>query len=86
MENLQEKDLKFSVLISIYYKENPEWFRVALDSVINQTLQPNEIVLVEDGKLTEELYQVIDEYKSKYPNLFNIVPLEKNSGLGEALK
>ena len=86
MEELQEKDLKFSVLMSIYYKENPEWFRVALDSVINQTLQPNEIVLVEDGELTEELYQVIDEYKSKFPNLFNIVPLEKNSGLGKALR
>ena len=85
-EVLNKDDLKFSVLMSIYYKENPEWFRVALDSVINQTLKPNEIVLVEDGKLTEELYQVIDEYKSKYRNLFNIVPLEKNSGLGEALR
>ena len=80
------KDIQFSVLMSIYYKENPEWFRIALDSVINQTLQANEIVLVEDGKLTEELYQVIDEYKTKYPDLFNIVPLEKNSGLGEALR
>ena len=79
-------DINFSVLMSVYYKENPEWFKIALDSVINQTLQPNEIVLVEDGKLTEELYQVIDEYKTKYPNLFNVVPLEKNSGLGEALR
>ena len=86
MDEQQEKDLKFSVLMSIYYKENPEWFKVALDSVINQKLQPNEIVLVEDGELTEDLYQVIDEYQSKYPNLFNIVPLEKNSGLGEALR
>ena len=81
-----KENYKFSVLMSIYYKENPAWFRIALDSIINQTLQPNEIVLVEDGKLTDELYQVIDEYKSKYPNLFNIVQLEKNSGLGEALR
>jgi glycosyltransferase involved in cell wall biosynthesis len=80
------KDIQFSVLMSIYYKENSEWFRIALDSVINQTLQPSEIVLVEDGQLTEELYQVIDEYKSEYPNLFKIVPLEQNSGLGEALR
>ena len=79
-------DFRFSVLMSIYYKEKPEWFRTALDSVINQTLKPNEIVLVEDGQLTYELYQVIEEYKSKYPNLFNIVPLERNSGLGEALR
>ena len=81
----QEND-KFSVLMSIYYKENPEWFKIALDSVINQTLPPNEIVLVEDGKLTDELYRVIEDYKTKYPKLFNIVALEKNSGLGEALR
>lgn len=79
-------DLKFSVLMSVYYKENPSWFRIALDSVIKQTLQPNEIVLVEDGKLTDELYKVIEEYKNQYSNLFKIIPLEKNSGLGEALR
>lgn len=79
-------DSKFSVLMSVYYKENPSWFRIALDSVIKQTLQPNEIVLVEDGKLTDELYKVIEEYKNQYSNLFKIIPLEKNSGLGEALR
>lgn len=79
-------ELRFSVLMSVYYKENPSWFKTALDSVINQTLQPNEIVLIEDGKLTDELYKVIEEYKNHYPNLFKIIPLEKNSGLGEALR
>lgn len=79
-------NLKFSVLMSVYYKENPSWFKTALDSVINQTLQPNEIVLIEDGKLTDELYKVIEEYKNQYSNLFKIIPLEKNSGLGEALR
>lgn len=80
------EDIKFSVLMSIYYKENPEWFKIAMDSVLNQTLKANEIVLVEDGELTDELYKIIDEYQSKYPNLFNIIKLEKNSGLGEALR
>jgi len=87
MEELSVKeDYKFSVLMSIYYKENPEWFRTALDSVVNQTLMPDEIVLVEDGQLTDELYKIIEEYKTKYTNLFKIVILEKNSGLGEALR
>lgn len=86
-EELSKKeDYKFSVLMSIYYKENPEWFTTALDSIINQTLRPDEIVLVEDGPLTDELYQVIEEYNTKYSNLFKIVPLEKNSGLGNALR
>lgn len=79
-------ELRFSVLMSVYYKENPSWFKTALDSVINQTLQPNEIVLIEDGKLTDELYKVIEEYKNQYSNLFKIIPLERNSGLGEALR
>lgn len=75
----------FSVLISIYKKENPNWFREALDSVFAQSLQPTEIVLVEDGPLTPELYAVIDEYKERYP-IFNIVKNETNLGLGLALR
>ena len=75
----------FSVLIYIYKKENPSWFREALDSIFAQTLQPYEIVLVEDGPLTPELYEVIGEYQSKY-QIFNIVKNEKNLGLGLALR
>lgn len=74
-----------SVLISIYCKENPQWFREALDSVFAQTVLPNEIVLVEDGPLTPELYAVIDEYSTRYP-IFNIVKNETNLGLGLALQ
>ena len=77
--------LSFSVLISIYHKENPVWFREALDCVFAQTVQPSEIVLVEDGALPPELYAVIDEYKTKYP-IFNIVKNETNLGLGLALR
>lgn len=77
--------VNFSVLISIYHKENPAWFRAALDSVFTQTVQPSEIVLVEDGPLTPELYGVIDEYSKKYP-IFNVVKNEKNLGLGLALQ
>ena len=76
---------KFSVLMSVYYKENPEYLKESLDSVINQTVAPTEIVLVKDGPLTEELDNVIDGYLKKYENLFKIVPLETNVGLGLAL-
>ena len=75
---------EFSVLMSVYYKENSNNLKLALDSVINQTLMPNEIILVEDGPLTDELYKLIDEYEKKYEFL-KIVKLEKNSGLGIAL-
>ena len=78
------KHMFFSVLISVYYKENPEFFKQSLDSVFTQTLTPDEVVLVEDGDLTNELYAVINSYCAKYSEL-KIVKLEKNSGLGVAL-
>ena len=79
-----ESKIEFSVLMPIYYKENPEYFDTALDSVVNQTLMPNEIVIVKDGALTKELDAVIEKYISKYPQLFNIVALNENVGQGKA--
>lgn len=75
----------FSVLISIYYKEVPDFFMKALDSLINQTKKPNEIVLVKDGPLTNELDQIINHYIVKFPDLFKIISLPENKGLGNAL-
>lgn len=47
-----DKNMNFSVLISIYNKEKPEYFQQAMQSIWNdQTLKPDEIVLVEDGSL-----------------------------------
>lgn len=83
--NRKKKVTPFSVLISIYKKENPAWLREALDSVFNQTVLPNEIVLVKDGPLTPELDAVLDEYAAKYP-VFKFVINEKNLGLGLALR
>lgn len=72
---------KYSVLMSIYKKENPDNFRLALESMINQTVKPDEIVLVEDGPLTDELYAVIDKNK----NNLRIIKNEVNRGLGISL-
>lgn len=72
---------KYSVLMSLYKKEHPEYLRLALDSMINQTVKPDEIVLVEDGPLTSELYAVVEEYKDQ----LHIVVNETNLGLGLAL-
>lgn len=80
---LMEKT-KVSVLMSIYSKEKAEYFRKSLNSILEQTYLPDEIVLVKDGPLTEELEQVIKEYKNKIN--MKIVPLEKNRGLGLALR
>lgn len=54
--------MKFSVLLSLYHKENPTFFRESLDSIFQQILPPDEVVLVEDGPLTPELYEVVDAF------------------------
>ena len=78
-------ETKYSVLMSVYFKENPEFLKLSIDSMIAQTLKPNEIVIIKDGKLTEKLDEVIKYYSSKYTDLFTIVSLDKNLGLGLAL-
>lgn len=75
----------YSVLMSLYKKEKPEYLRLAIDSMIHQTVKPDEIVIVEDGPLTDELYAVEKEYVAANPGLFHIVTNEKNLGLGLAL-
>jgi lipopolysaccharide/colanic/teichoic acid biosynthesis glycosyltransferase/glycosyltransferase involved in cell wall biosynthesis len=72
---------KYSVLMSLYKKENPEYLKIALDSMINQTVKPDEIILVEDGPLTDELYTVLNEYNQYLHRIKN----ETNLGLGLAL-
>ncbi len=76
--------MAFSVLMSVYAKEQPEYLAAALGSVWDQSLPPDEVILVEDGGLTTELYQVIEEGKKAHPCL-KTVRLVKNQQLGRAL-
>lgn len=74
----------FSVLLSLYYKENPLFLLQSLKSIFTGTLLPSEVVLVKDGPLTEELERVVEEYSQLYPNL-KVIALPTNQGLGKAL-
>lgn len=81
----------YSVLMSVYIKENPNNFDKALESMINQTIKPSEIVIVCDGKLNDELYQILEKYEilsktNKIPMEIVRLELETNLGLGEALR
>lgn len=75
---------EFSVLMSVYDKEKPEWLRTALDSVVSQSCQPGEILIMQDGPLTDELYAVLEEYQKRYP-FIRTIPLHEHMYLGRAL-
>lgn len=74
----------FSVLMSVYDKENADYLKQSLDSVFSQTIRASQVVLVEDGPLTPVQDSLIKDYCDKYPEL-EIVPLKENKGLGLAL-
>lgn len=76
----------FSVLISVYKNEKAQYLDTALNSIENQTIVPNEIVLIEDGPLTEDLYKVIHTHKNAFGEGFKVIVLNKNQGLGNALR
>lgn len=78
---------QFSVCTSVYKNDNPEYVGTALDSMlVNQTVKPTEIVLVQDGPVPSGLSALLLEYEEKYPDVMHIIRLEKNGGLGNALK
>ena len=77
----------FSVCTSVYRNDKSGFVRGALDSMlVNQSVKPTEIVLVQDGPVPDGLSLLLSEYESKYPEVMHIIRLEINGGLGNALK
>lgn len=74
---------KYSVLMSVYIKERPEYLYAALKSMVEQSWQPLEIVVVCDGPLTKELDAVLE--KTEFRDILKVLRLKNNVGLGEAL-
>lgn len=73
---------RFSVSMCVYGGDNANNFDLALESVYNQTLPPDEVVLVVDGPVPNIIDEVIKKYEEH--NGFKIIRLAVNSGHGEA--
>lgn len=75
--------MKFSILMSLYFKEKPEYLDISLRSVFTQSLKPDQVVLVLDGPITKELSDVVEKYK--FYSSLEVYPQTKNNGLSTAL-
>lgn len=73
---------KFSVSMCVYGKDNPEWFNTAVESVLNQSITPSEVVLVVDGPVPPELNAIIEKYENN--DIFKIIRFAENQGHGNA--
>lgn len=76
---------KYSVLMSVYYKEKPEHLYRSMQSIYNQTVSTDNFVLVCDGPLNDDLNAVIEEMQGKFRERLHIHRLNRNVGLGNAL-
>lgn len=75
----------FSVLLSVYQNEQSGNLKDALESIsLNQSIEPNEIILVKDGLLTPELEEMISRLEKRIDYL-KVFGYKKNQGLGYAL-
>lgn len=75
----------YSVLMSVYHKEKPEYLKQAIASIQAQTLPTDDFVLVCDGPLNDALDAVIAKKQQEMGKTLNVVRLAKNGGLGNAL-
>lgn len=75
----------YSVLMSVYAGSDAEELREALESVFDQTMPTDDVVLVKDGPLDNSVESVIGEFIALHPDEMDIITLSHNSGLGIAL-
>lgn len=76
----------YSVLMSVYQKEKPEYLKISMESMFNQTVPTDDFVLMCDGPLNEALDLVIAEFQKKYHTVLHVIRLKENQGLGHALR
>lgn len=74
--------VKFSVSVCVYKNDDPQHFKEAVESILTQTLMPDEIVLVVDGPIYDELDEIVKRYEKT--SLFNVIRLPENVGHGLA--
>lgn len=75
----------YSVLMSVYYKERPEFLEASMNSMFAQTIPTDDFVLVCDGPLSKELDAVVEQMEISHGDALRVLRLGKNSGLGNAL-
>lgn len=77
--------VNYSVLMSVYYKEHPDYLRQSMQSIYDQTVPTDDFILVCDGPLTQELDAVIADMQQQFGSRLHICQLLRNGGLGKAL-
>lgn len=73
------------MLMSVYAGDNPLYVRCAIESMENQTVRPDQIVIVVDGPVSHEVEEVLKEKEDDTNSIIEVYRLETNGGLANAL-
>ena len=74
--------VKFSVVMSVYYKDSASAFTEAVNSLLNQSLLPDEIIIVMDGPVPRNLDKLIEKLSKN--KIIRIIKLKLNCGAGKS--
>lgn len=83
---IKMRQMPFSVLLPVCNQERPEWLDACLHSLLCQTVPASEILLMEDGALSEPLQAVIRRHKESAGSILRTQQVPGNQGLGEVLR
>jgi len=76
----------FSLLMPVYHGDRPDYLQRAFRSAVDdQTVRPDQVVIVRDGPVRDELARCLSDLQAASPVPVTLVPLERNGGLGPAL-
>jgi glycosyltransferase involved in cell wall biosynthesis len=75
--------MNFSVVLSVFHKDDPVFFDLALKSLVEQTIVPPEVIVVSDGPITDALSEVLQKYLTRY-SFFVHIPCAQNMGPAHA--
>ena len=74
----------YSVTMSVYDKENPQFLKESIDSIINQTHKTNDFIIICDGELTDELYEILDNASCAHSDILRVIKLREHVGTAKA--
>ena len=79
--------MNFSVIMAVYKNDNVSYFERALESIsIDQTVKPKQIVVIQDGKVSSKIDEIITCIENKCTEIeFSVLKKDKNEGLAAAL-
>lgn len=83
---MRTQEIRYSVLMSVYIKEKLSNLEESVDSILNQTIQTDDFIIVCDGPLSEKMTQYLDDLAKKHENIIRLIKLNNNQGLSNALR